>query len=143
MSYVPGPDSVGFNGNYVIGDSTTNPRLLPNNVKATSSSILSNVIDILANPEGNSWVVALVNNGAVYSGNPSLCVSNCDCGSGGCDVYTWVCIRLLPLHWESVWGGCGCVEVCGCVFLLTACRVIRATGNWAAMPQLGTRATLA
>jgi len=81
--------SWGFNGNYVIGYSTTNPRLTPNNVKATSSSILSNVIDILTNPEGNSWVVALVNNGAVYSGNPSLCVSNCDCGSGGCDVYTW------------------------------------------------------
>jgi len=82
--------SWGFNGNYILGDGTTTNRASPNYVKATSSSFLLNVVDVVANPEGNSWAVALVNPLATYSGAPiATCSSNCNCGSGGCDVYSW------------------------------------------------------
>ena len=90
-------DRTGLNNYGTIGDQTTTQRILPTQTRLTTGAPLTNVIDIFTNTEAYSWVVALVNPLATYNAS-GRCISNCDCQSIGCDVYTWVInyIVLLP-----------------------------------------------
>jgi len=78
----------GLNNYGTIGDQTTTQRILPTQTLLTTGAPLTNVIDIFTNTEAYSWVVALVNPLATYNSS-GRCISNCDCQSIGCDVYTW------------------------------------------------------
>lgn len=82
--------SFGYNGDYVIGNGGTTTQPTPTYVLINPSSALIKVVDLAANSYTYSWAVALVNNNANYSTSvPPRCLTNCDCNSGGCDVYTW------------------------------------------------------